>query len=130
MPTLFDYLNSINETKVDMSEGETFSSDYPIYMINRGIAQGKDGIFVAQELNKIPDLSKEMHYKFLFHFMDKKVRRNKWSKKAVLDKNVENVANYYKVSNEQAIEYIKMLTNEQLAIIENSFNFDPLKKQK
>lgn len=129
MPALFDFVNSINDTKEDLSEKDTFNSDYNSFMINRALAQSQDNLYIANEMNKLYYLPKEMQYKFLLNIVIKKKRYAKWSKKSV-DKDILNVSQYYKVSIEKAQDYLKILSDEQLREIENILNFDPMKKPK
>jgi len=129
--SLFDYLKSINETKQDLSVGENFDTEYPPFMINRGIAQGLDGIFVAEELNRLSGLDKELHYKFLLHFMTKKKRYNKWSKKEAPNESLKLISEHYNCSLEKAEEYLKILNEDQMARIKQLQEpFDPRKKPK
>ena len=124
MPNIFDYVKSLNETKVDMSESEEFNSVYNTFVVNRAIAQTKDGIFFANEMNKNSFLNKEMNYKFYLNIIASGKRYATWPKKIKEDENIILISKYYNVSLEKAAEYLPLLDEEKLKIIKDALDFD------
>ena len=59
---LKDWLNSINFTKEDLSED---ISDYAPYIINRCLSGNLDCIMFVNEMNRYPNLDKDMQYNFI-----------------------------------------------------------------
>lgn len=121
MPSPFDYLNSINFTKQNLME-EHPESEYNPFMVNRGLSYFPETLLYAAELNTMPHLDKKLQYDFYLNAaIRKKKRFSKWAKtkKSI---NIENVRKYYGFSVAKATSAIKLLTEEQLAHIDASFN--------
>lgn len=127
MPNIFDYVKSINDTKVDMSDLDTFESDYNTFVVNRAIAQTRDGIFFANEMNKNASLGKELNYKFYLNIVSSGKRYASWPKKIKVDENIVLVSKYYNVSIEKATEYMALLNEDQLKVIQEALDFDKMK---
>lgn len=119
---LFDLLSSITETKEYLFGSDT-EKEYVPFMINRGLSQHVDCILYANEANKAPSLSKRMHYDFLFYSIPKKARRGKWAKTDDSNKDVlELLARKYNISKERALEYMKLLDQNDLIELKESYN--------
>ena len=75
MTELKDWLNSINFNKKDLiEEDRSISKDYPPYIINRCLSGHLDCIMFANEMNKYPNLDKDMQYSFYLNTLRKKKR--------------------------------------------------------
>ena len=69
---LKDWLNSINHTKANLLEEDPDSvRKYPPYIINRCMSGHIDAILFANEMNKHPNLDKDMQYSFLSKYIEK-----------------------------------------------------------
>jgi hypothetical protein len=115
---LFDFVNDLSSDKQYLYNDDT-DSVYSQFMINRAMSQHLDTILLASEMNKRSGMSNEMHHDFLFYTVDKKKRFGKWAKKSEV--NVEVIGwlkNHYCVGHERAIEYLKLLSDEQVKQIE------------
>ena len=76
---LKDWLNSINLTKKDITEEDPASiKKYPPFIVNRCLAGHIDAIMFANEMNKHPNLDKDMQYNFMLHSIRKKKRFSPW----------------------------------------------------
>ena len=62
MTELKDWLNSINFTKENLMEDHSAIKDYPPYIINRCLSGHLDCVMFANEMNKYPNLDKDMQY--------------------------------------------------------------------
>lgn len=113
MPSLIEYLDSINTTKVDIMPGD--DNSYPAFQVNRGMAQHIDTIMIAQEMNKLANLSSRMQYDLYLNMVSKKKRYGKWVKSVATPEDIDFIANHYRISITKAEEYIALLTDEQLA---------------
>lgn len=116
MPTLFEFLGSINSgDRVDLTGDNPFK-DYAPFQINNGLSQHLDTILLANEMNKRPWLSKEMQYKFFQGSVSKKKRYGKWGKadSAEDKETIDLISEYYEVNNSVAAVYLKILTADQL----------------
>ena len=58
---LKDWLNSINQTKEDLSED---IKSYPPFIVNRCLSGHSDCVLFANEMNKTGHLDKDMQYSF------------------------------------------------------------------
>lgn len=113
MATVFDYLNSINnKTSVEFEP-----SEYNHYIVMKGLSYFPDTVLIANELNMYDKITPEQSYIFYFNLIPKKKRFSKWYKPTSLD-NVEFVMEYYQVNRELAEEYLTLLTEEDLKVIE------------
>ena len=72
---LKDWLNSINHTKANLLEEDPDSvRKYPPYIINRCMSGHIDAILFANEMNKHPNLDKDMQYSFYLNTLRKRKR--------------------------------------------------------
>ena len=110
---LKDWLNSINFNKEDLSE---HIKDYPPYIVNRCLSGHLDCVMFANEMNKYPQLDKDMQYSFFLNTLRKKKRFSPWLRKDKVQ-DIECVKQYYGYSNEKACQALKILTQEQLNFI-------------
>jgi hypothetical protein len=110
---LKDWLNSINFTKEDLSEG---IKDYPPYIVNRCLSGYIDCVMYANEMNMHHHLDKDMQYSFYLNTLRKRKRFSPWLRKDKV-KDLECVKQYYGYSNEKASQALKILTKEQLTFI-------------
>ena len=115
---LKDWLNSINFTKEDLSED---IKSYPPYIINRCLSGHLDCVLFANEMNKYPNLDKDMQYLFYLNTLRKKKRFSPWLRQDKI-KDLDYVKRYYGYSNEKAKQSLKILTEEQLNFIKSKFD--------
>lgn len=112
---LFDYINNISVGKTRLAdEDEAFQSNYNPFMVGRGLSLYIDCVFWANALNEYHgDITKKMHYDFLFHALKKTKRYSKWHKESKQDQ-VEAVAEYYMINHTRAEEILSFMSNEEL----------------
>jgi Bacteriophage clamp loader A subunit len=111
----FDYLNSVNETKTDLSvDGEV--PGYVAFIANRSLSYFSDTVLLANELNKYPQIPAFAQYQFLLNTVRKRKRFSKWVKPTHSD-DIEVVKEYYGFSNEKAMDALTLLSPEQLQTI-------------
>ena len=75
-----------------------------------------DCVMFANEMNKYPQLDKDMQYSFFLNTLRKKKRFSPWLRKDEVQ-DLECVKQYYGYSNEKASQALKILTQEQLNFI-------------
>lgn len=115
---VFDLLNDITYGKMYRLGKDIDVSQYNPYMINRGLSQHMDTIFFANEMNKSHHLPKRMQHDFLFHAISKKKRYGKWAKTDnTNDEIVDFLMRRYALSNTKAMEYYRILSDEDLTKI-------------
>lgn len=123
MTTPFDILNAINSKRDILKEDESTKKDYIPFMINRGLSYFPDTIFLANEMNKHPELDKDIQFYFYFNAVSKRKRFSKWSKKSVRSDTIELISKCYECSLLKAEEYERLLSAEQLDTINAKFNY-------
>ena len=114
---LKDWLNSINHTKVNLLEEDPDSArKYPPYIINRCMSGHIDAILFANEMNKHPNLDKDMQYSFYLNTLRKRKRFSPWLKKEQVE-DLDLVKKHYGYSNEKAKIALTLLTKSQLEFL-------------
>ena len=104
MTELKDWLNSINFTKQNLIEEDPDAiSKYPPYIVNRCLSGHLDCIMFANEMNKFPNLDKDLQYSFYLNTLRKKRRFSPWLRKDKVT-DLEIVKQYYGYSNEKAFQ--------------------------
>ena len=114
---LKDWLNSINFTKENLIEEDpSVIKDYPPYIINRCLSGHLDTVMFANEMNKFPNLDKDLQYHFFLNTLRKKKRFSPWLRKDKVT-DLEIIKQYYGYSNEKALNALKILTPDQINFI-------------
>ena len=117
MTELKDWLNSINFNKNNLIEEDpSVIKDYPPYIINRCLSGHLDCVRFANEMNKYPNLDKDMQYIFYLNTLRKKKRFSPWLRKDKVT-DLQCVKQYYGYSNEKATQALKILSRQQLEFI-------------
>jgi len=115
----FDFITAISFSKDNLFTDPQSTKDYNSFMVNRGLSQYPDTILYANEMNKFYNLDSDIQFKYLLNTIPKKKRFGKWAKKDKDPKSFLLVKEYYKYSDEKARQALDILTDDQLAIIEN-----------
>lgn len=118
---LFDWLTDLNSGKEYLFNDQTHV-DFVPFMINRGMSQNVETVMLANELNKHCLCSKEMVHDFYFYILSKKKRFGKWAKQATDNKvELELLMTHYSINRKRAIEYLAMLSSEDIANIKKQY---------
>lgn len=113
----FDFLNTINQTKIDLiAEDSETEKEYNSFLINRGLSYFNDTVMLANEMNVYHDLDKKLQYHFFLNMVRPRKRFSKWYKKES-DTDIEAIKEYYDYSDSQAIQALSILSKSQLAEI-------------
>ena len=114
---LKDWLNSINFTKENLIEEDPdLIKEYPPFIINRCLSGHLDAIMFANEMNKYPNLDKDLQYHFYLNTLRKKKRFSPWLRKDKVT-DLEIIKQYYGYSIEKALNALKILTPDQINFI-------------
>ena len=114
---LKDWLNSINFNKNNLIEEDPdVIKEYTPYVINRCLSGNLDCIMFVNEMNRYPNLDKDMQYSFYLNTLRKKKRFSPWLRKEKVT-DLQSVKQYYGYSNEKASQALKILSKEQLEFI-------------
>lgn len=117
----FDYLNSINDTKVNLMIDEASEKVYNPFLINRGLSYFADTVLLANEMNRLHHADKRLQYAFLINTVRKKKRFSKWLKNQEHE-DLLIVKEYYGYSNEKAKSALSILSTEQLNELRHKLN--------
>jgi len=118
---LFDFLKSVSETKEELYEYQYFEKDYPPFMINRFLSAAQDTLFFANVMSQLSHLPKKLQYAFYLTGIDKKKRYFQYSGKGKEGKDLKVIVKYYQCSKEQGLEYLELLSKEQLKKIKELY---------
>ena len=117
----FDFLNSINFTKENIMLTDQDEKEYAPYLINKGLSQFIDSVYLANEMNRRHFLSKKMQYQFLLNSIRKRKRFAKWAK-SELDDDLTAVMKYFDYSYDKANDIIDLLSQDDIKTIKDSFS--------
>mgnify|MGYP003321531534 FL=1 len=124
---LKDWLNSINFNKNNLIEEDPdVIKEYTPYVINRCLSGNLDCIMFVNEMNRYPNLDKDMQYSFYLNTLRKKKRFSPWLRKDKVT-DLECIKSYYGYSNEKASQALKILSKEQLEFIKQRLDTGGMK---
>lgn len=112
MSDLFkEIIPSILQTKEYVLENE---KDYVPYVVNRSLSFHYDCIIFANEMNRLPHISRKLQYHYLLNSIRGYKRPyQKWHKREENDA-LETIKEYYGYSNEKAKEALSILSDAQI----------------
>lgn len=91
---------------------------YKPFMINRSLSYHQDCILYANEMNMRSHLTAKLQYEYLLNSLRKRKRTSsKWGKDKP-NESVEMIMEYFGYGRAKAEQALKVLTDEQLAMIE------------
>ena len=121
MSNPFVYADSVSATKKNLMRGtandELAEKGYKPFLTNRSMSYHQDSILYANEMNMRPHLDNKLQYSYLLNTLRKRKRYAKWAKQTP-DASVEMVMEYFGYGRSKAEEALRVLTDEQLAMIE------------
>ncbi|MDX8383323.1 MAG: DNA polymerase clamp loader subunit A [Ghiorsea sp.] len=115
--SLWDFIKDLTQGKDNILRvTPAAKKDMKPYIINLALSMNIEDIMYANEMNIACGNSKSMVYDFYIHGLRKSRRRSKWAKSGK-DKTIEMVKLYYNVNELKAQQYMRILTDKQLAEI-------------
>ena len=119
----FDFINAVTYTKEDLFKDDPQANkDYKAYIVNRGLSLYHDTIAQANAMNRYSFLPNEWQFRFLLNSIAKKKRWSKWEKADKATDSLLMVQEYFGYSSEKAKESLRILSDEQLKLIEQKLN--------
>lgn len=112
----FDYLNAINDTKIDIMVDDVAEKQYNAFMVNRGLSYFVDTVLIANEMNRNHHLDNRLQFAFCINSIRKRKRFSKWNKPQEVE-SLEVVKEYYGYSNEKAKSALSILSQSQIELI-------------
>jgi hypothetical protein len=114
----FDVVKAINETKEDLFVDPQAEKDYAPFIINRSLSFFPDTILYANEMNRYSNIPRKSQFQYYLNSIPKRKRYSKWYKKDTETKSLALVMEYYNYSSEKAKEALKVLSDDQVKLIE------------
>jgi len=111
----FDYVDFIFRKK--KPEEELDFKDYAPFIVNRSLSYHLDCVLYANEMNLHPGVDKDMQYQYFLNSIRPMKRGFQPWQKSKTDENIECVKAYFGYSNAKAKEALRILTDEQIAVI-------------
>jgi len=117
----FDFLNSINSTKVNLLDKDPENiNQYNSFLVNRSLSYFPDTVLISNEMNRLHHIDARLQHDFLINIIRKKKRFSKWDKPQSTD--IECIKEYYGYSDSKAKQIIGLLTSGQLQELKNKVN--------
>ena len=115
MTDLFkEIIPSILKTKQDVLDNE---NDYVPFLVNKALSNYDDCLFYSNQMNMLYNLDKRLQYHYFINTIRAKNRSfAKWHK-PIKEDDLESVKLFYGYSNVKAKEALKVLTDDQIAMI-------------
>ena len=111
----FDFADYILRKK--NPEGELNFKEYKPFLINRSLSYHIDCIPYVNDMNRYPGLDEDMQYQYFLNSIRPMKRKFQPWQKSTTDENIECVKAYFGYSNAKAKEALRILTDEQIAVI-------------
>lgn len=119
----FDFINAINQTKVDLlKEDPDAIKEYKPYIVNMGLSYFHDTVVQANSMNQYHTIPNDWQFGFLLNSVTKKKRFSKWHKADKATQSLALVQEYYGYSSEKAKDALRVLSDEQLNLIKEKLN--------
>ena len=109
----FDFVNSINDTKVNIIVDKWSEEEYNPFIVNKALSFTPDTVIYANEMNSRPHLGKALQYNFLINIVRKKKRFSKWIKKEKIEA-IDVIKEYYGYNTEKARQAVSILSEKQI----------------
>jgi hypothetical protein len=121
-PTLGDFFYEITYGKNDerFTDGE-IERYYSPFVITKMLATDPDFVVVADLLNNM-NLDNKSHFLFLMHVFPKRKLRMPAFPAKVKNEDMELIMEFYNISDTKAVEYLSILSKEQIQIIYDCLN--------
>jgi hypothetical protein len=111
----FDYVDFIFRKK--KPDGDLDFVDYAPFIVNRSLSYHMDCVLYANEMNLHPGTDKDMQYQYFLNSIRPMKRGFQPWQKSKTDENIECVKTYFGYSNAKAKEALRILSDEQIAVI-------------
>ena len=127
----FDYVNAITQSKKDLMRGtdndDLAEKGYNPWLTNNALSQFPDTILHANMMNQYHQLENRPQYLFLLNSVRPKKRWSKWAK-STRNEDLDIVCSYYNCNATIGLEYLSLLSSEQLKIIKKQQETGGIKK--
>lgn len=118
---LFDWLKEINYKKspVDSFTDKNWD-EFNAYMVHRFLSMDSSLLELVNEVQSLPPTDKKQIYSIYKEYVPKNNKWNKYIKSTVKQPNkdlIQYLKNYFKLSSREILDYINILSNNQIISI-------------
>jgi hypothetical protein len=124
----FDFVEIILNKRNKFSNDELDFESYKPFLVNRSLSYQPDCILYVNELNKSPNIPKTLQYQYLLNTIRPMKRKFQPWQKQVVVKDLECVKEYFGYSDEKAKDALRILSDEQIALIKEKLEKGGVKK--
>jgi hypothetical protein len=111
---LGDFLTAINYSKESLFDGDDLAEkEYVPFIINRCLSYFPDTIFYSNEMNRLNQIEKRLHFDYLRFSVRKRKRFSKWFKEEKY-KDLELIKKVYGYSNKKAKDILSIISEEDI----------------
>ena len=107
-------IKNINNKEGGLLSENFIEENYIPFVINMVMARTPDGLIVAEDLNRCPDLTKYEQYRYYFHKLSKNSRRFGEKIEVSENKYLQMVMEYFEFSRQKAQIALTILTESEL----------------
>jgi hypothetical protein len=128
----FDHIKNLHTKEVKWEDlNEEDRKSFSVYIINRGLSMNPNYLEIVNTVQTYMD-DPEMIYKFYYHSLPQKWRFYKWikGKKEQNKELLQKIAEYYKISQREAQDYLEVLDKDCILDILSKFGLDKKETKK
>ena len=128
----FDHIKNLHTKEVKWeSLNEEDRKSFSVYIINRGLSMNPNYLEIVNTVQTYMD-DPEIFYKFYYHSLPQKWRFYKWikGKKEQNKELLQKIAEYYKISQREAQDYLEVLDKDCILDILSKFGLDKKETKK
>ena len=116
---LGDFLTAINYSKESLFDDENLvEKEYVPFVVNRCLSYFPDSIMYSNEMNRMCQIEKRLHFDYLRCSVRKRKRFSKWFKEEKY-KDLDLIKKVYGYSNKRAKEVLSILSKEDIQKIKD-----------
>ncbi len=127
MSNVWSWLNSINDTKVNLVQQNEDIKQYVPFVVNKALSYHLDSVLFSNEMNRLSSIPTSLQYQFYLYSLPKRKRISKWTKKENVEE-LELIKKYYDLNDAKAFDVLNILTKTQIEYIKNKLENCGLKK--
>jgi hypothetical protein len=118
--TPFDFIKDILTDKNNLlKDDESLTKEYAPFIVNRGLSFHLNCVLCVNEMNRWPNLDRDMQYQYLLNTIRTEKRKFQPWQKMDVNRDIECVKWYFGYSNEKAKDALRILSVEQINEIKN-----------
>lgn len=128
---LFEHLTTITTSKVQLDKQDIDNmKSYNPYIINKFVSMSDIFIPLVNEINKYPNIPKDIHQRFFKSTLPKRKQYFKYlkKKKEKSDNDINYIADWYEITFKDAKMYMDILTDNQIKSIVKKYEYGNKKK--